>query len=108
MRSAIEAGITVLPDLQQRHLRRKPRIVSSDAGADGLSLRGLTGFRWPPERSAPWPQPGLLASLGLLFLKTGALVFGSGLAIVPLLRDRVAAQHHWLTHAQFLVAVAMG
>ncbi|MFL6110910.1 MAG: chromate efflux transporter [Catenulispora sp.] len=51
---------------------------------------------------------GTLASLGLFFLKTGALVFGSGLAIVPLLRDGVVAQHHWLTQAQFLDAVAMG
>jgi chromate transporter len=51
---------------------------------------------------------GTLVSLGLFFLKTGALVFGSGLAIVPLLRDGVVAQHHWLTQAQFLDAVAMG
>ena len=51
---------------------------------------------------------GVLVSLGLFFLKTGALVFGSGLAIVPLLRDGVVAQHHWLTQAQFLDAVAMG
>jgi chromate transporter len=45
---------------------------------------------------------------GLCFLKTGALVFGSGLAIVPLLRDGVVTQHHWLNQAQFLDAVAMG
>jgi chromate transporter len=50
---------------------------------------------------------GALASLGLFFLKTGALVFGSGLAIVPLLRDGVVTQHHWLTQGQFLDAVAM-
>jgi chromate transporter len=51
---------------------------------------------------------GVLVSLGLFFLKTGALVFGSGLAIVPLLRDGVVTQHHWLNQAQFLDAVAMG
>jgi chromate transporter len=51
---------------------------------------------------------GVLVALGLFFLKTGALVFGSGLAIVPLLRDGVVAQHHWLTQAEFLDAVAMG
>jgi chromate transporter len=49
-----------------------------------------------------------LVSLGLFFLKTGAIVFGSGLAIVPFLRDGVVAQHHWLSQAQFLDAVAMG
>jgi chromate transporter len=51
---------------------------------------------------------GTLLSLGLFFLKTGALVFGSGLAIVPLLRDGVVDQYHWLSQGQFLDAVAMG
>jgi chromate transporter len=44
----------------------------------------------------------------LFFLKTGALVFGSGPAIVPFLCDGVVDQHHWLTQGQFLDAVAMG
>jgi chromate transporter len=47
-------------------------------------------------------------TLGLFFLKAGALVFGSGLATVPVLRDGAVAQHHWLTQGQFLDAVAMG
>src|SRR5262249_44102749 len=51
---------------------------------------------------------GTLASLGLFFAKTGALVFGSGLAIVPFMRQGVVDQHHWLTQSQFLDAVAMG
>lgn len=51
---------------------------------------------------------GTLVQLGLFFLRTGALVFGSGLAIVPLLRDGVVTQHHWLTQSQFLDAVAIG
>ncbi|OBC08045.1 hypothetical protein A5784_01040 [Mycobacterium sp. 852013-50091_SCH5140682] len=49
-----------------------------------------------------------LTSLGLFFLKTGAIVFGSGLAIVPFMRAGVVDQHHWLTNDQFLDAVAMG
>ena len=51
---------------------------------------------------------GTLAALAWFFLKTGAIVFGSGLAIVPFLHDGVVAQHHWLTEGQFLDAVAMG
>jgi chromate transporter len=51
---------------------------------------------------------GTLISLALFFLKTGAIVFGSGLAIVPFLRQGVVDQHHWLTDSQFLDAVAMG
>ncbi len=49
-----------------------------------------------------------LTALGLFFLKTGAVVFGSGLAIVPFMRSGVVEQHHWLTNDQFLDAVAMG
>jgi len=49
-----------------------------------------------------------LVALGLFFLKAGAFIFGSGLAIVPFLREGVVNQHHWLTEKQFLDAVAIG
>ncbi|MEA2485824.1 MAG: chromate transporter, partial [Actinomycetota bacterium] len=51
---------------------------------------------------------GTLLALGLFFLKAGAFIFGSGLAIVPFLREGVVNQHHWLNDRQFLDAVAMG
>jgi chromate transporter len=49
-----------------------------------------------------------LGALGLFFVKAGAFIFGSGLAIVPFLREGVVHQHHWLTERQFLDAVAIG
>jgi chromate transporter len=62
--------------------------------------------------AAPWvtltASAGVLVSLGLFFLKAGAFIFGSGLAIVPFLREGIVAQHHWLTSRQFIDAVAMG
>ena len=62
--------------------------------------------------AAPWlvvtASAGVLVSLGLFFLKAGAFIFGSGLAIVPFLREGVVVQHHWLTSRQFIDAVAMG
>ena len=51
---------------------------------------------------------GTVVTLGLFFLKAGAFIFGSGLAIVPFLREGVVHDHHWLTERQFLDAVAMG
>jgi chromate transporter len=51
---------------------------------------------------------GTLVALGLFFLKAGAFIFGSGLAVVPFLQSGVVDQHHWLTQQQFLDAVAMG
>jgi chromate transporter len=47
-------------------------------------------------------------SLFLFFFKAGAFIFGSGLAIVPFLREGVVQQYHWLNADQFLDAVAMG
>lgn len=51
---------------------------------------------------------GTVAALFLFFFKTGLLVFGSGLVIVPFLKTYVVDQYHWLSNRQFLDAVAVG
>src|SRR5260370_41957699 len=48
-----------------------------------------------------------VGALALFFLKAGAFVFGSGLAIVPFLYGGVVANCHWLTERQFVDAVAV-
>jgi chromate transporter len=48
-----------------------------------------------------------IGTLFLFFLKAGAFVFGSGLAIVPFLYGGVIAKFHWLTERQFVDAVAV-
>jgi chromate transporter len=51
-----------------------------------------------------------LATVGVLllfFLKAGAFVFGSGLAIVPFPYGGVVVKFHWLTERQFVDAVAV-
>ena len=48
-----------------------------------------------------------VAALFLFFLKAGAFVFGSGLAIVPFLYGGAVAKFHWLTERQFVDAVAI-
>jgi chromate transporter len=50
---------------------------------------------------------GTLGLLSLFFLKAGAFVFGSGLAIVPFLYGGVVGKFHWLTERQFVDAVAI-
>jgi chromate transporter len=50
----------------------------------------------------------LLVTLGVFFVKAGAFVFGSGLAIVPFLHQGVVVEHGWLNEQQFLDAVAVG
>ncbi len=52
--------------------------------------------------------PVTLSSLFLVFLKIGAVVFGSGYVLLSFLRADLVATRHWLTDAQLLDAVAVG
>src|SRR5206468_11996337 len=51
---------------------------------------------------------GTAWNLFLFFFKTGCLVFGSGLVIVPFLKTYVVDQYHWMGNREFLDAVAIG
>ena len=59
-----------------------------------------TGIRGPASLGAGF-------GLFTFFLKAGAFVFGSGLAIVPFLYGGLVVHSHWLTERQFLDAVAV-
>jgi len=48
-----------------------------------------------------------LFQIAIFFLKAGAFVFGSGLAIVPFLYGGLVKENHWLNDHQFLDAVAV-
>ena len=52
-------------------------------------------------------QSELYEKIILFFSKAGAIVFGSGLAIVPFLHGGVVGEHGWLTEQEFLDAVAV-
>lgn len=54
------------------------------------------------------PALAISLDLFLFFFKTGLLVFGSGLVIVPFLKTQVVDQYHWLGNEEFLDAVAIG
>jgi chromate transporter len=51
---------------------------------------------------------GMTVKLFVFFFKTGLLVFGSGLVIVPFLKTYVVDEYHWLGNRQFLDTVAIG
>lgn len=102
----IGAGLLMIMLDARPELRMSRRKPSDPGPGEGPPVHGAVPLAWAALGAAA--GGGVLVSLGLFFLKTGALVFGSGLAIVPLLRDGVVAQHHWLTQGQFLDAVAMG
>lgn len=75
--------------------------------------RGAGGAPAPPTPVRRFLLPPLVfaattsSSLFWFFVKAGAFVFGSGLAIVPFLYGGVVREHQWLTDQQFLDAVAV-
>ncbi len=48
-----------------------------------------------------------MIQMAWFFLKAGAFIFGSGLAIVPFLYGGLVNEYHWLNEQQFLDAVAV-
>jgi len=68
------------------------------------AIAGLVPFVLTP--AAAWTGNVLLDLLAF-FIKAGAFVFGSGLAIVPFLHEGVVKEFGWLTERQFLDAVAV-
>jgi len=108
-------------------------LVLLGCGAVELGRRGLAGgptglSAWTPAwwglargasellngRRADWPlltataDPGSTGALVWTALKVGALAFGGGFVIVPLMQSDAVGTYHWMTHGQFLNAVALG
>jgi chromate transporter len=66
-------------------------------GALALGLAAKTGV-----------TAGVFGSLAWVALKVGALSFGGGFVIIPLMQHDAVQTYHWMTTAQFLSAVALG
>ncbi len=80
-------------------------------GAIALTRRGLVGegirlHAWPLLAAAG--DPGGTGALLWTALKVGALAFGGGFVIVPLMQSDAVHTYHWMTQGQFLNAVALG
>lgn len=67
---------------------------------------GLKLFAAAPVVTAP--TVGGLTALAWVALKVGALSYGGGFVIIPLMQHDATDVYHWMTPAQFLNAVALG
>jgi chromate transporter len=128
---AVSAGIGVALPIWARGRGRRPRIgayalagalaaattgpwlvlVLLACGAIELTWRGLAQtsaglHAWPAL--AALADPGGTGALVWTAFKVGALAFGGGFVIVPLMQADAVNTYHWMTHAQFLNAVALG
>jgi chromate transporter len=72
----------------------------------GLRLpRGAQSFLLPPVAIV---ATGGLGALVWVALKVGALSFGGGFVIIPLMQADAVHHYHWMTNTQFLNGVALG
>jgi chromate transporter len=101
-----------------------------ELAANELAHGGTSAYAWlafPARRLAhgpahplaglpsSWPlltataaDPGGTLALMWTALKVGALAFGGGFVIVPLMQTDAVSTYHWMSHSQFLNAVALG
>jgi chromate transporter len=69
-------------------------LASSGLAAGGLAAGGLAA--------------GGLGALAWVGLKVGALSYGGGFVIIPLMHSDAVGTYHWMSDGQFLNAVALG
>ncbi len=69
----------------------------------------------PPRAVLPVPMlatsaisVGVLSSVAWVAFKVGALSYGGGFVIIPLMQADAVDRYHWMTNGQFLNAVALG
>jgi chromate transporter len=93
-----------------------PFLVLVLVGCGLIEIAAQGGFRDSSGRAAglfllpatTMPIVGGLAALCWVALKVGALSYGGGFVIIPLMQHDAVVTFHWMTGAQFLNAVALG
>src|SRR5437763_3693736 len=76
--------------------------------AGGLIDRTRTHAWMPLAVPATVAGAGGLGAVAWMAFKVGALSYGGGFVIVPLMQGDAVHTYHWMTSAQFLDAVALG
>jgi chromate transporter len=85
-------------------------LVLLAAGLLELTLRrgGLALQAWLVVLPLAVRGASELPAVAWTALKVGALSYGGGYVIVPLMEGDAVGAHHWMTHGQFLNAIALG
>jgi chromate transporter len=125
---AARAGLGVAEPIWERAGRERRRasvLLYGLAGGIASALAGpwlvlvllACGLLELARRRLPLPSwltfgavaaPGGTLALVWTALKVGALAFGGGFVIVPLMQTDAVSTYHWMSHSQFLNAVALG
>lgn len=78
----------------------RPRVILTQAAA---CIAGMSLLTW-----GLWHLDQLLGRLALIFLKIGAVSFGGGYVMIPILQWEVVDHWGWLTLRQFLDGILLG
>ena len=127
---AVQAGVNLLPASWRRAREVNPwrfagYLVATGAAAAllgpwlvlvllGCGLVELLAQRIPPRggrAAAALPLAaggGVLLSVAWVALKVGALSYGGGFVIIPLMQSDAVHRYHWMSAGQFLNAVVFG
>jgi len=112
---AVQAGLGLLPDSRRRAASAARWVVYLVAGGLAAATVGpwlvLVLVGCGAIELAVRRMRLQLLSLGPLVwvaLKVGALSYGGGFVIVPLMQADAVTHYHWMTSGQFLNAVALG
>jgi chromate transporter len=73
------------------------------ASSAGAAMSGPLGVVFPASVTT-----GGIRALAWTAFKVGALSFGGGFVIIPLMQADAVHTYHWMTNSQFLNAVALG
>jgi len=85
-----------------------PRPKSTSVGQAAPMTPKMRAFGAPVLLALAVPSSGLAPALFWFFLKTGFLVFGSGLVVVSFVKTYIVDQYHWVDNRTFVDAVAVG
>jgi chromate transporter len=77
-------------------------------GLHGVAVPALSALGGAATPTAAAVASASLLGLFLVFLKVGAVLFGSGYVLLAFLRADLVEHLHWLTESQLLDAVAVG
>jgi chromate transporter len=96
--------------------RAKMSSVAPDGDGEGPSIeddaeQGRTSLKSIGFLAVGMPilaKAGLLLTLSIVFLRMGAVTFGGGFVMIPLIESEVVKTHGWLTHQEFADATALG
>lgn len=91
-------------------LHWQPATVLVGIGLIGMLARRtiVASIALPLLLFADTPRAGSFLDFTTLFFRTGALAFGGGQVVIPLLQHDVVEKFHWLSAQQFLDGVALG